>query len=134
MKKNVILKEHETFVENDRLFLKLIYEYEDDHGVYELIIPKIDLNIFTNFLPAIEPDFWTGPMDLKNYRIKLGFNFFDLLRSDVEVKKNGDTIICENAFYVTNTLKEKHKEMTIADIEKKLGYKVKLVSEDSKNG
>lgn len=134
MNKNVVVKKHETFIENNRLYLKLVYEYEDDHGVYELIIPKIDLDICTDFLPAIknyEP--WTGPMVIDYYKIRLGSNIFDLLRGDVEIKKNGETLTCEKAAYIVNILKEKPKEMTLAEIEKKLGYKVKLVSEDIKN-
>lgn len=134
MKENVVLKERKVFEEGNRLYLKLVYEYEDDHGVYELIIPKIDLEIRTDLLPTIENNYpWTGPITLELYKIRLGSNIFDLLLSDVAVKKNGETLTCEKAAYVVNTLKEKRKEMTIAEIEKKLGYKVKLVSEDVKN-
>lgn len=134
MNKNVVVKKHETFIENNRLYLKLVYEYEDDHGVYELIIPKIDLDIRTDFLPAIENyEPWTGSTTLTFYKIRLGSNIFDLLRGDVEFKKNGKTLTCEKAAYAVNILKEKPQEMTIAEIEKKLGYKVKLVSEDVKN-
>lgn len=28
MNKNVVLKEHEIFIEDNRLYLKLVYEYE----------------------------------------------------------------------------------------------------------
>lgn len=131
MNKNVVVKKHETFIENNRLYLKLVYEYEDDHGVYELIIPKIDLEIHTDCLPTINHDPYTGYMDILNYYINRYSDTFILLRDDVEVKKNGVTLTCEKAAYVVNTLKEKPQEMTIADIEKKLGYKVKLVSGDS---
>lgn len=134
MEKHVFLKDYKVFEKDNRLYLKLVYEYEDDHGIYELIIPKIDLEIRTDFLPAITNDeAWTGPMVLEHYKIGLGSNIFDLIRDDVEVKKNGKTFTCEKAAYVINTLKEKRKEMTIAEIEKKLGYKVKLVSEESKD-
>lgn len=134
MNKNVILKEHKVFEEDNCLYLKLVYEYEDDHGVYELIIPKIDLEIRTDLLPAIVNDkSCTGSTTLTFYKIRLGSNIFDLLRGDVEFKKNGKTLTCEKAAYAVNILKEKPQEMTIADIEKKLGYKVKLISEDVKN-
>lgn len=134
MNENVVLKERKVFEEGNHLYLKLVYEYEDDRGIYELIIPKIDLEIRTDLLPTIKNDDpWTGPITLELYKIRLGSNIFDLLLSDVDVKKNGETLTCEKAAYVVNTLKEKRKEMTIAEIEKKLGYKVKLVSEDVKN-
>lgn len=133
MNKNVVVKKHETFIENNRLYLKLVYEYEDDHGVYELIIPKIDLEIHTDCLPTIGHDPYTGSMDILDCYINRFSRTFSLLRDDVEFKKNGKTLTCEKAAYVVNTLKEKPQEMTIADIEKKLGYKVKLVSGDVKN-
>lgn len=129
MNKNVVLKKHETFMKNGRLYLKLVYEYEDDHGAYELIIPKIDLEIRTYDLPIIIHDSYAGPMNILDCYIKRYSDTFTLLPDDVEVKKNGETHTCKQVAYVTNTLKEKPQEMTIAEIEKKLGYKVKLVSE-----
>lgn len=133
MNKKVILKERKVFEKDNHLYLKLVYEYEDDHGIHELIIPKLDLEIRTDCLPIIEHDSYAGPMDILNYYINRDSDTFNLLQDDVAVRKKGVTLMCENAAYVTNTLKEKPKEMTIAEIEKKLGYKVKLVSEENKN-
>lgn len=132
MNKNVVLKERKVFEEDNRLYLKLVYEYEDEHGVYELIIPKLDLEIRTDCLPIINRYFYGGPMNILDCYINRDSDTFNLLRDDVAVKKNGVTLKFEKAAFVTNTLKEKPHEMTIADIEKKLGYKVKLISEDSK--
>lgn len=135
MNKNVVLKERKVFEEDNLLYLKLVYEYEDEHGVYELIIPKLDLKIRTDCLPTINHNhkYFSGPLDIFNYYIDRYSDRFLLLRDDVAVRKNGVTLTAENAAYVINTLKEKSKEMTITEIEKKLGYKVKLVSEESKN-
>lgn len=129
MNKNVILKERKVFEEDNHLYLKLVYEYEDERGVHELIIPKIDLEIRTDHLPIINLDSYAGPMDILNYYINRYTDVFRLFRDDVTVRKNGERYVCPNAAYVINTLKEKPKEMTIAEIEKKLGYKVKVVSE-----
>ena len=133
MNKKVILKERKVFEKDNHLYLKLVYDYEDDYGIHEVIIPKLDLEIRTDCLPLIKHDSYAGPMDILNYYINRYSDTFILLRDDVAVRKNGVTLMCENAAYVTNTLKEKPKEMTIAEIEKKLGYKVKLVSEEIKN-
>lgn len=133
MIKKVILKERKVFEKDNHLYLKLVYEYEDDRGIHELIIPKIDLEIRTDCLPTINCDSCLGHMDILNYYINRYTDTFILSRDDVAVRKNGVTLICENAAYVKNTLKEKPQEMTLAEIEKKLGYKVELVSEDSKN-
>ncbi len=110
MKKNVFLKERKVFEESNHLYLKLVYEYEDDRGIHELIVPKIDLEIRTDLLPIINNEEWTSPIVLDYYKIKLGSNIFDLIRDDVEVKKNGDTFTCEKAAYVVNTLKKNIKK------------------------
>lgn len=132
MTKHVILKERKVFEEYNNLYLKLVYEYENENGVYELIIPKLDLEIRTDYLPNICHDFYAGPMDILNYYINRCSDTYILLRDDVAFRKNGETLTAEKAAYVINTLKEKSREMTFAEIEKELGYKVKLVSEDSK--
>lgn len=133
MNKKVILKERKVFEENNRLYLKLVYEYEDELGIHELIIPKLDLEIRTDYLPLIRYDSYVDPMDILNYYINRESDCFNLLRDDVTVRKNGETLMCENVAYVINTLKENSHEMTLAEIEKKLGYKIKLVSEENKN-
>ena len=89
------------------------------------------MEIRTDCLPTISHDAYTGPMDILNYYINRYSDTFILLRDDVAVRKNGVTLKCEKAAYVINTLKEKPKEMTLAEIEKKLGYKIKLVSEEA---
>lgn len=134
MNKNVILKERKVFEEDNHLYLKLVYEYEDERGVHELIIPKIDLEIRTDQLPVItDKHEFTLYSSIMNYEIKRGSDNFRLLRDDVIVRKNGNRFIYPNTAYVVNTIKENPHEMTIAEIEKKLGYKVKLVSEEIKN-
>lgn len=129
MNKNVVLKGRKVFEEDNHLYLKLVYQYEDNCGIHELIIPKIDLEIRTDCLPTINHDLHTGYMGILNYYINRYSDTFVLLQDDVAVRKNGVTLTFENAAYVKNTLKENPQEMTIAEIEKKLGYKVKLVSE-----
>ncbi len=133
MIKNVILKEYKVFEKDNHLYLKLVYGYENDHGIYEIIIPKLDLEIRTDYIPDIFHDSCMGAMDIPYCYIQRNSARFDLLQDDIIVVKNGETIKCEKAAYMHNTLKEKSTEMTIADIEKKLGYKVKLVSEHCKN-
>lgn len=129
MTKNVFLKEKRIFEENNRLYLKLVYEYEDERGVHELIIPKIDLDIHTDYLPRIDADSDDLiPSCIVDYFIKFNYTTFNLMKDNVTVRKNGETHICPTAAYVINTIKENPHEMTLSEIEKKLGYKVKLVS------
>lgn len=59
----------------------------------------------------------------------------------VEFSNNGEKFLnlgfgflrCAYGLYETMIIKEKEHEMTLADIEKKLGYKIKLVSEKENN-
>lgn len=129
MNKNVVLKECKGFEEDNHLYLKLVYEYEDEHGVCELIIPKLDLEIRANALPHITCDNTTDSH--VNCFVDWGNHIFSLSTSDVTVIKNGKSLTYADSFYVINTLKENPHEMTLAEIEKKLGYKVKLVSEET---
>lgn len=128
--KSLILKDKEIFIEDNRLYLKLVYEYENERGVHELIIPKIELQIRTDCIPLINN---FGPPLFDDYSVKWDSIEFKLSRDNVTIEKNGRTNICPKAAYVINTIKEKPREMTIAEIEKKLGYKIKLVSEENKN-
>lgn len=130
MQNNIFLKEKEVFVENSQLYLKLVYQYEDNIGVRELIIPKMKLGINANITPCITTE---GHYIYLDYHASYYSNKFELHRSDIVIKKNGETHLCENAAYVINTIKEKPRELTLSEIEKKLGYKIKLVSEDHKN-
>ena len=130
MQNNMFLKEKEVFVENNQLYLKLVYQYEDNIGMHELIIPKMELGINANITPCITTE---GHYIHTDYYASYYSNKFKLHISDIVIKKNGETHLCENAAYVINTIKEKPRELTLSEIEKKLGYKIKLVSEDHKN-
>lgn len=129
MNKNVVLKECKGFEEDNHLYLKLVYEYEDEHGVCELIIPKLDLEIRTDYLPNILHDVTTNSHD--KYFVDWENHIFSLSTPDVTVNKNDKPSTYQNVFYVVSPVKENIHEMTLAEIEKKLGYKIKLVSEET---
>lgn len=111
MTKHVILKEHETFIEDGELYLRLIYKYEDAFGLHELMISKIKTDFREDYLPPIATS--STPNGVAKTKIVVGNHEYDFCLSGYEVK-------------------DQPKEMTFAEIEKELGYKVKLVSEDSK--
>lgn len=99
-------------------FLKGIWEYETVTGRYELTIPKIDLGNSFYEVPEITC-------------ISVRNDFFDICQvhqipfRGTELPLRHDNL--ENVYYVEE-LEKFEKEMTLEEIEKKLGYKIKLVS------
>lgn len=91
-------------------FLKGVWEYETVTGRYELTIPKIDLGNSFYEVPEITCDFFDV---VQLHHIPFRGTELPLLHDDRE-----------NVYYI----KELEKEMTLKEIEKKLGYKIKLVS------
>lgn len=112
MTKHVILKEHKTFIEDGELYLRLIYEYEDVFGLHKLMISKIKTDFREDYLPPIVTP--STPLGLAETKIAVGNHRYDFCLSGYEIE-------------------DRPKEMTLSEIEKKLGYKVKLVGEDAKN-
>ena len=96
-------------------YLTAKFQVEDAHSIRELDIPRIRLSIVPNevYIHSIDSDFET------NAYINLGFGKLPL---DYGIS-NG-----YQAFYTEKILEEKYTEMTMDEIEKKLGYKVKIMN------
>lgn len=99
-------------------FLKGVWEYETVTGRYELTIPKIDLGNSFYEVPEIKCDL-------------LRSDFFDICQLH-HIPFRGTELPLRhddrgNVSYVKE-LEKFEKEMTLEEIEKKLGYKIKLVS------
>lgn len=94
-------------------YLSAIYEFENEAGVYELIFPKIRLQISLINAPVISRDDWREPE-----KVNLGFG---------ELPLEGDP------GYTIKTIREKVHDVTIEEIEKKFGYKIRIVKEKDQN-
>lgn len=112
-------------------YLELIYEAENKYGVYEIIYPKVDLCLPNNNVPYVEKAYSaisinpTEPPLLKWSHVKL-----PLREANGTIKgRDGKEIEYHDVYQVIRTVKEKPVDMTLEEIEKKLGYKVKIVSE-----
>lgn len=90
-------------------YLSAEYILDYEHTTQKLIIPKIRI-----------PDRGNYPSFVYNSQDTYLFVAPDRLPLDPD-----DT----GARFTITTIKEKPKEMTLSEIEKKLGYKVKIVSE-----
>lgn len=121
------LKNLELYREGNNYYLKATYEIERDAGIYEAIIPKIDLNIDASFVPRVNIDYVRD-----DHSGILGCNPL----ATVQLSKYGPvTNLCKGktdhlvgeCYYTEKLIKSKVKEMTIEEIEKKLGHPVKIV-------
>lgn len=125
--RNIKLLSKTCYEQYGHLYLELVYEYENESGKYKLIIPKIDLEICTERLPKFSQE--SGFINPR-YIADLGGIHYDLCSTDVRCRdKDGKLRYVPDSSYVTVLLEEKKHEMTLEEIEKKLGYKVKIVSE-----
>lgn len=120
------LKSVKHFIDEDDevIYLSLIYEYETDNGKYELIIPKLKTLIPSGTLPIIErvPNIYVG----EEIRARWNPGHSNILETgDVDVKDEHIT----DVKFVIHTLEEYPLEVTMDDIEKKYGRKIKIVSE-----
>ena len=98
-------------------FLKAVYEIENDYVKKEIVIPKI-------LLPICEPEHvirkTTSYPSLKidiPHTIDIGFGDLPLMADD------------HKHYFYENVIEEYPQKMTLSEIEKKLGYKVEIVSE-----
>lgn len=94
-------------------YLSAKYRIEDNSSIRELNIPKIRLKINHGFVEIKHED-----GSCFTPRINMGFG-------DLPLDHYRDQV---GVYFTEKVLEEKVHEMTVDEIEKKLGYKVKIVS------
>lgn len=110
----------ELIKENGAYYLSLEYLLEDENRIEKLIVPRAKIPIDNGFCPILDHSTPT----LSNYYCG-GNTYLESGYEGVrfELKAGPDARL-----FTFETIKEKEHEMTIEEIEKKLGYKVKIVS------
>lgn len=106
--------------ENDGYFLRATYQFEDERGIWEETYPRICLPICTSSRPMINCQFGSSAC-ANNITVDLGFGELPLK----EIRKN--------VYAERKLIKEKIHDMTISEIEEKLGYKIKIIGEKGEN-
>lgn len=102
-----------------RFYLEVTYTYTDKYkNEHELTFHKVELPIRRNCLPMVNSNFCeVRKVATSSETIDLGFG-------DLPLQRNADNV------YATDHITKYHcKEMTIEEIESKLGYKIKIVGE-----
>lgn len=126
--KNVKLKDFKVYKEEfGSLCLALTYEYEAKDGIHEFHIPKLALRISDKDIPSIETSHYMRHDD--EVYADVGFHKYRLFKTEFDVPDKFGESHTINGCVADCLVKEIPKEITLEEIEKRLGYKVKIVSE-----
>ena len=106
--------------------LKAVYEYENENGRYELTIPNIMLPITKNAIPNISDIFHEHYFNGHYFNEHYIENASGKLRIDKANMVENDSDF--EGVYFIKTLESFPKKMTVEEIEKRLGYKIEIVS------
>lgn len=126
---NVELSDIVPFKENDCWYLRLIYKYEDKKGKHTVVIPKAAIPFDQESLPIIKstPSYnvysFERPYMNSNYSMAL----YDSV-CDLAIERGIKEPVC----YFDIITEYATKEMTLEEIEKELGHKVKIVNKENK--
>lgn len=109
----------DIYKDGDDLFLWLEYEKEDDDKISKIVIPKVKLNLYN------KPNFNSA-----THEVNIGLGVYLPMKLAAPITKNGKLGTYVTHYEELIKVKEKPpKEMTIEEIEKTLGHKVKIVGE-----
>ena len=118
-------------------FMRLVYSYEDEKGVHKVIFPKVEFPFPTLSIPVPSNE----PLSDRHYcgtGVKISYNpcmFISplpitKLQKDTDRLAKARGIDTPNYAFDIVTEPAVH-EMTLDEIEKKLGYKVKIVNKEN---
>ena len=132
---NQRLKDATVYFENKRPYMKLVYEYEDNKGFHELVFPKVEFPFDTCNVPTLYDSYASlcpsrdgSHLYIINYSNEAQL-FKGVARIDI-----GDIVhTYDSVYYVDKIVKPKVHEMTLEEIEEKLGYPVKIVAKEKEN-
>ena len=121
-----MLKKANIFREGDEWFMRLEYEYEDSRGKHLVILPKVDFPCSLKY---------TGNVNFCNCMATLGLNELASIKisESLDLHEGNITDPLTNkaikAFYTDIIVEPKIHDLTLEEIEKKLGYKVRIVAD-----
>ena len=120
LRNKCFLKDAQIYIQDGSRYLKLVYEYEDSHGIHELTIPQVEFP-FGNRLNLIY--IHENNPALQRLFIHLCTEG-DVTNVYLHDTKSYDGLV----YYTDKIIKHKPKKMTLEEIERELGYKVEIVS------
>lgn len=117
--------------ESGEVFLYLVYQYMDKVGNRrELTIPRIKLPFRTDQIPSICMDETLAPLPMREYYYYVRLQDRQLPICAMKgFSTSVDMTEVEDPYIMDRVIKYAVKEMTQEEIERKLGYKVKIVTD-----
>lgn len=112
--------------ENGTWYIELLYEYEDEFGVHRRYYPKVEFPFFCGKLPPEE--FSSDRFGRDELTIGLLTKEVAVFRGNFWNPHSGQMM--HNICVVDNLIKPAVHEMTIEEIEKELGYKIKIINKE----
>ena len=112
-------QEFELYKEDGKYYLRIDFDYENEYGLYKGYVDKIK---FDMLLTGVEYNQYGSSQNAKAEFIvptNEGYTTrcsFDILTGS------------KNNLFTIELVKEKVQEMTVEEIEKKLGHKIKIIS------
>lgn len=109
------------------LYLRLVYTYEDELGKHRLTFPAVNTTIPKSHLPSVICDLTSGISSLR----PMDGSYIDTDDARFPINDVGftlGTLKCRS--YLDTIIEPAPKEMTLDEIEKKLGYKVKIINKE----
>lgn len=128
MKKTVAeLSNIVPFKDGKSWYLKLIYKYEDEKGKHTVVIPKAAIPFSYRFLPHITNVTFYNREDL------LARPYINCIDNKIPIYESVCTLAIEKGIkdphcYFDIITEFATREMTLDEIEKELGYKVKIIN------
>lgn len=124
--RNVELDSITPFKEDGIWYLKLVYKYENNMGKHAVVIPKASLPFPQLTLPNIDG---RGPYNANHYMICSDMITLHSSSCDLAIERG----VTDQSCYFDIITKYNTREMTLDEIEKELGYKVKIINKEESN-
>lgn len=125
---HVVLNACRAMVDEKRgeVYLYLIYQYTDKQGNRrQLTIPRVKLPLRSDRIPSIRVDETFGPPSMREYSY-----YIRILDDKLPVlPMEGFAESGDNPCMIDRVIEYAVKEMTQEEIERELGYKVKIVTD-----
>ena len=115
------LEKCELVEDHGQFYLKLVYIVEDDARIRRITIPRAKLPVNRDVIPDVSSEFQSLIDIHKSFYVRAGYDNCLLPMESVEG-------VC----FKEEILKEKTRKLTISEIERKLGYKIEIISEGSR--
>ena len=127
-KHNTELSNIIPFKEDGDWYLKLIYKYEDKKGKHTVVIPKATIPFVQGCLPHVNMQTHCNSLSMSDYPYIVCDDIMILHESvnDLASERGAKAPAC----YFDIITEYATREMTLSEIEKELGYKVKIINKE----